>query len=657
MRIEKIILKNYRQFKDAIITFDTFEKNSGHDIYVLIGLMGTGKTNLLNAINWCLYGDEPYLSNKSQNLPLLNVKSIGETKSGEDKKVVVELLAKSNGNRISFKREETYRVYEMSEMPKKQNTTFEVYKVKSDGSTQIIEKPRDARNIVERFVPNNIREFFFFDGERLDKYFVGATGQNIRKEISLISRIELLNRVYNKLDEIRRGAEKSATKSNPKTNDLREKIKQKDKECQEKGQEIEELMLKIEESKRKLEEQQEELSQIPDVEKLEIEMQRLLSQKKQKEEGLNLKIKEKEKVLFDNGIIVMLWEAIKKALQMIGDKRNEGQMPPEIDKKVLEKTIQDGLCCICGKKLDDEAQRKVENLLKSFNLSSKVTQHLASMELLLLGCIKKLEAFNTKLNNVMRDIEEYQKDIMEIENKIKEIEEQIIGYDVCRLKELYKIKKLCESSYKENIQRLGILKMQKQQLEDEKDSLQKQLFEELKKEKKLKELTKKISFLSKAQQVLKETREKIMNDIRLKIEDSTKKYFFDIMWKKESFADLHLDDDYKIELIHAQGYDCLGTLSGGEREALTLAFTMALHQVSGFDAPIIVDRPLAMVSGEARANIVKALLQISKQKQVILFFTTDDYSADISDILDNNAAKRYRFYMSSDEKETTVEVL
>ena len=70
MRIEKLILKNYRQFRDSKIIFP---QRSEADLHIIIGVMGTGKTNILNAINWCLYGDEPHLSKDSNQLPVLNL--------------------------------------------------------------------------------------------------------------------------------------------------------------------------------------------------------------------------------------------------------------------------------------------------------------------------------------------------------------------------------------------------------------------------------------------------------------------------------------------------------------------------------------------------------------------------------------------------------
>jgi len=80
MRFKKIILDNYRQYKHLSINFD---KRSPQ---VFIGVMGTGKTNLLNAVNWCLYKNEPYLSKDSQKVPILNLKEIENVRKGENEK-------------------------------------------------------------------------------------------------------------------------------------------------------------------------------------------------------------------------------------------------------------------------------------------------------------------------------------------------------------------------------------------------------------------------------------------------------------------------------------------------------------------------------------------------------------------------------------------
>ena len=44
----------------------------GHQLSVLVAQNGTGKTTLLNAITWCLYGNEKHLANEESALPIVN---------------------------------------------------------------------------------------------------------------------------------------------------------------------------------------------------------------------------------------------------------------------------------------------------------------------------------------------------------------------------------------------------------------------------------------------------------------------------------------------------------------------------------------------------------------------------------------------------------
>ena len=98
-------------------------------------------------------------------------------------------------------------------------------------------------------------------------------------------------------------------------------------------------------------------------------------------------------------------------------------------------------------------------------------------------------------------------------------------------------------------------------------------------------------------------------------------------------------------------------MGAAERELLALSFTLALHKVSGFDSPILIDTPVARVSDQHRENLGKIFLKVSQIKQVILLFTPSEYSKDISSLLDANASNRFNIRLSPDEKEAKVEVL
>ena len=123
MRIERIDLKNYRQFRNVCVDFG---KSAKEDLHVIVADNGTGKTNLLNAINWCLYGNEPHLSKDSQQLPRLNLNTLVQSNEETKQTVSVELVTETEGNRITFKRSEEYLVHRDSKQPVLHDINFTV---------------------------------------------------------------------------------------------------------------------------------------------------------------------------------------------------------------------------------------------------------------------------------------------------------------------------------------------------------------------------------------------------------------------------------------------------------------------------------------------------------------------------------------------------
>ncbi len=236
MRIERILLHNYRQYKKIDLNFDS---SSNYDLNMLIATNGTGKTNLLNAINWCLYGEELSLSEKSKSSPILNRNSI-KNSNGETSVSVKIWVSNYQKNDILFSREALFRVGNKGSIIER-NTELNVELTNEIGNTKILEGD-EAQAEVERFVPENIKEFFFFDGERLDNYFKKATGENIRNATFKISQIDVLSRIEKRLDTILKkminkagkeypDVEEAEIELNSLTTDLKDIINEKN-ECE-----------------------------------------------------------------------------------------------------------------------------------------------------------------------------------------------------------------------------------------------------------------------------------------------------------------------------------------------------------------------------------------------------------------------------------------
>ena len=91
MRIESVEVLNYRQFRKVEFNF---EPANSHDIHIILGNNGTGKTNLLNAISWCFYEKEPHLGMEHRAKKKINTASLQEAIQKKEEKCLVQVRVK-----------------------------------------------------------------------------------------------------------------------------------------------------------------------------------------------------------------------------------------------------------------------------------------------------------------------------------------------------------------------------------------------------------------------------------------------------------------------------------------------------------------------------------------------------------------------------------
>ena len=168
IKIKKIVLNNYRQYKGRQEILFGFEE--GKNLNIIIGVNGAGKTNLLNALTWCLYWKEEHLAETSVHHEMLNDSVRASLNPGERANVSVEIV---------FEDDEgwAFRVIRSQDFIKKSENGL--LRLGSDRVLAFIKLPRkqdwDSRQpdfvINHRILPYGVKDFFFFDGEQLIKLF------------------------------------------------------------------------------------------------------------------------------------------------------------------------------------------------------------------------------------------------------------------------------------------------------------------------------------------------------------------------------------------------------------------------------------------------------------------------------------------------------
>jgi DNA sulfur modification protein DndD len=290
-------------------------------------------------------------------------------------------------------------------------------------------------------------------------------------------------------------------------------------------------------------------------------------------------------------------------------------------------------------------------------LSSPAGQRLLSSE----GPLRVFRAnaveFPTKVAALTREISGYQADITEAEREMREIDGQLSGYDDVRIRSAQEELSRFNGVLHESQQTLAALQLERATHTANFAQAGERLQKEMAKDTRARELRLRIDFVQRSLTAVKDTKQSIMSGMRSRIEAETKRIFGELAFKKETFADVKIGEDYGISVIHSAGFECLGSMSAAETELLALSFTLALHSVSGFDAPIFIDTPVAKVADQNKVNFGKKLLEVSETKQTVLLFTSSEYTSDLSSFLDEPCSSKVRLELAGDEQQSLIEVI
>lgn len=654
MRFEKISFRNYRQIRHLEIVLKKYD----HDIHIYIAQNGTAKTNVLNAINWCLYGNEPHLSSKSQNLPLINLNLLEEENLETKHNVVIELHIRSdNDDLFIFTRTKRFIIKKLDKSyrtPVDLGEEFTLAVSKANNVTLLF-KNDEARQEVERFIPERLKDFYFFDGERLDTYFKDVTGGHLKEAISNIPGIDTIKTILKRINNISTDFSREISVNNPEaltTNAKLELVKGRIEE----NEGLKNSYINDEKgSKQRMTELEENLRGIPDITTFEGE-RKILDKKNDKiKEKIEWLRKEKGNTLYEIGKFIFLNQQIKEIDDLITEKRKNNELPPRIDRDLLTESVAIKECKICNHELPDKCYEAMNALLLKFDLSTKIAYELTEIQPVLRMIIEKIGGFKNVVKGITDQIDEQQLEYNLNFKRQKEIDNFFETHHVDNIKKWSEERLLLENAIDSNREKLGIVKKSISDDIVEKELLEKKLARELEKAKGQSKKQRMLKVMTKTQTVLTKLHDNLNDRIRKDVEIYTNKYFETLIWKKETYDKVIINKDFSLELNHKLGYPALGTISAAERELLALSFTLALHKISGFEGPIFIDTPVARVSDVNRVNMGEVLLEISAHKQIALLFTPDEFSDNIREVFSRTPIDKNRIVMVKNEREVKME--
>lgn len=661
MKLIRAEFDNFRLLRHLKLDFST---DTARKLTVIRAENETGKTTILNGLQWALYGDDA-LPGKGEDYRLHPI----DWNSSDGSRVPISVQVEFET--ISHRRSargftETIRRYRIIRSSietlngskwERFPSTIKLLHLTETGSEPI--DPPEA--FIEEELPPELRDVFFTDGDRALSFIEANISTSTKRERvqKAIRSLLGLGVIEDALKHVKKAAaevNKSAKGigSDTKLTQIASKLEQIDKESTDLEGKIEDAKAQFAAFDEKLAEIQKKIDAANikgNREKLKWDIEQAEKQIKHIDNQRASAGKEHSNMF--RGIALsrdLLAPVLKLPLVKLNDLRDQGKIPNNTI-PVLEDRLK-GSVCICGESLnpnDPNGQRRRAFIQSLIDTSRKVDALQSQITDLYYGSlplqpdqVEDSERWLTEYAKVVERRDELEIMRTEQGKKLKALEAQLDDIPDTDFQGLLETKR----NYVDQRDRFNgnraRYETQLEGIKKERESLVLQRDNLLREQKKGARILAELEVTHDVERVLHNSYDRITNEELEKVSTLMNKIFLEMIGADpEQGAIIRktvISKDFDI-VVYGPNERTLNPdrdLNGASRRALTLAFILALTKVSEVEAPNVIDTPLGMMSGYVKKSVLKTAIRESSQ--IILFLTRSEI-ADCEDILDAEAGK------------------
>lgn len=660
MKLYKLTLNNfYRYYGEQKIVFST---ENDKNITVLRGENGTGKTTLLNAFYWVMYGDV------IKPLTIANMLNHRTKEELEDNSCAYSSVT------LEFEDRNKYYTVVRKQRFIKQNGYVKPDNILPPYISYIDQRTGNEvevseKDFFESIIPKELRGFFFFDGERINKLAQIDGKKEIRQAILDILGLTTIDNTSKDLYSIRREYTKDLARLNS--------VNGEDLEDELGSIELEISILEeaIEMHETNIKEYREELDKVEKY--LQECNSSVINEKVSRRRSLENSLHraktdlEEAKILMSNhiaknlklDIISRYFNDIENYLE---NKREKGELPSDIKIQFIDDLIERKKC-ICGCSLEEGSEHyKLVMALKSVAGRSELDDAYTKITSFIKQ-VKREENFYEKLNrlilkesNILDSIDEYNKEIGDISKEIQNSDQEKIRYNEKRRIEL-------NNNINDRTRKIG---MAQSQLRVNKNN-QKKIEEKIKKVSINNNVTNRISKQIKQTEELlalnNEIKEYFVDATRIELDKKIKEVFSKI--SRKDYRTPILTKDFELKIVNNIN-DNLSkrseVLSTGEGQITSLSFIGSLVEYarektkeeilsdfSGGDFPLVMDSPFGNLDETHTANVAANIGVLASQ--VIIIVSDKQWRKEVEDNMKSKVGKMYKIYDENDSNKKVSE--
>ena len=420
MKIKKLELENFRQFigkHELIFSIDDIKS-----VTFIMAENTSGKTTIIEAFNFLFFGN----TNLGEE-GIINIKLAKDTPVGKDIEIKVSAEIEYKQTDYTILRKQTYKKAE-----KKINQITNILKITykdENGVTKSLGES-NARDFIREIMPENLFNYFFFEGEEIEKLGESLFAKN-KKQNAFAEAIKNLlgfTYLYRMKDDLQKTVKKfnddleKAYASDEENKKLQEEI---NKNIDEKTKFENEIKKKNEELET-LQEEKEEVSKILLENATTKEKQKERAEIKKEVDNIEKRIKQTKHKLFSsfskNGWYLFSSKLKDRAIETL---KSEGQIDkgiPGLDASCIKYIIEHHRC-ICGAEIVERTNaynklKELENFIPPISIGTQIREFK-----------EKIENTNKSSNLVYDNVKNGRSELIELINDYEKKEKQIEELD------------------------------------------------------------------------------------------------------------------------------------------------------------------------------------------------------------------------------------
>jgi DNA sulfur modification protein DndD len=646
MKFTKLTIENYKSFQFSTEIIFPVGVN-GKSIFLIGGMNGAGKTSIMEAVSYCLYGTKPEVIYKN-----INRKELARGNTSVSFELVVE---QDDGSELIVKRSWSSGAINDA----KAKDLDERLVVVQDGKRVSVQNKQMWQDYIRATIPPGITQFFFFDGEKIQEIAADDHSEvRLKKSLEAALGIQYITKLSEDVLYIKAEERKGFVQISDE--DL----------------EFKESELKREKSKvgRKIEERNEVKAELDAFKNQHQEAKERFQATFNTEPGTRDSIREAEKVRIqasnrlgqvENEIKILCEGVLPFAIagRLFGDIRKQIDSERE---SVQYEAIRDNAASLARKivrvvedpepiyreKLSAEKMAELEQrIFCLLQQGDSVKDSIKVLNLSDRDAARVLQKMETLENSDVFLIQSLLEEKQELAIQVRQLEAALQpGIASDSEKELFD---QLQAEMESCLTQIGRKTEQLRLLEDEILTLEKRIGDiELDVEKLYEKhhvSKEKADFIEEC-----DTIANLLNQytVRLRknkvhlLQEKTFEMYRMLSSKSGLIKDILIDDkSYAIKMIDRNGHEIKkSSLSAGEKEVFALSLLWGLAQTSQLQLPILIDTPLSRLDSTHRDNIIKHYFPNAGQQVIILSTDTEidkDYYRNLQPYLSGAASLEF----------------